>query len=147
MSRKHFGKYARANTPPNLDNIIPAEPQPTRDKIIISTGDFFNKIGQHDITFCMFMSFIDRLRASIDKNQILDIDCPHKKNHAICPYLQGKLPPMRLKRLSVITDRVIAQAMDLKPREFYYLKEKMVDKLGDLYRQLSTKKLHTDQKY
>ncbi len=133
MPRKHFGKYARANTPPNLDNIIPAEPQPTRDKIIGSTGDFFNKIGQHDITFCMFMSFIDRLRASIDKNQILDIDCPHKKNHATCPYLQNKLPPMRLKRFLVITDRVIAQAMGLKPRDFRYLKTRIMKNLASVY--------------
>lgn len=146
MPRKHFGKYARANTPPNLDNIIPAEPQPTRDKIIASTGNFFNKIGPHDIRFCMFMDFVDRLRASIGKIEFLDLDCPHKKNHKVCPYLAGKHSPMRLKRLSVITDRVIAYAMGLKPRDFRYLKTKVMKKLASEYNS-RVKILPPDQKY
>jgi len=144
MGGKYFNKQADDNGPPESDNIIPVEPDSTRDNIISSAGNLFARFGLSDISFCLFMAFIVRLRASIHKHEFLDIDCSFKNNHKVCPYLKDKLPPMRLKQLSIITDRTIAEALGLERREFYYLKKKMLVKLRSLQHRLSDKTLHSE---
>jgi hypothetical protein len=146
MAGKRFRKPADDSHQPDSDNLIPvtADVIADRDTELISAGNLFARVGLNDISFCLFLAFVDRLRDGINKHEFIDIDCTFKGNHKICPYLQGKLPSMRLKRLPIITDQAIAVALGLERREFYYVKKRMQIKLRSIYRLLSDKKLRTE---
>jgi hypothetical protein len=127
-SRRKFrdaDDYAR----PDDDDVIPPDYEMSYEAIITQTGRFLRLVGSEGDFFCRFMEIIQNLRSIVDKGTQLDIDCPHKTNKTICPYLKTKKPQMRLTKRSLISDNVLAQAMGLTLGEFRYLKKKTLRRI------------------
>ena len=107
--------------------------------IVASIGRFFNNIGMDDIAFCRTMEVVENLRDFIDKSEKVAVICPHKSDAHICPYVQGKQPRTKLKRVSLFTDENIARAMGLSYREFRHIRKRTVGKINNLLPQTPSK--------
>jgi hypothetical protein len=122
-------EYSDNDSGLDFDEVIAPDYEMSYEAIITQTGRFLRLVGPEGDFFCRFMEIIQNLRSIVDNNKQPDIDCLHKTNKTICPYLKTKTPPLRLTKRSLITDNVIAQAMGLTSREFRYLKNKTLRRI------------------